>query len=84
MFSKQILFKTIRQTILVCACFHIATMVIYTLVSGDYVTLNGFRVLGISLFIPGLDEGRINFIAGTGLLLAVFMSVYLYHRRKVQ
>lgn len=60
---------------------HTIMMVLYAITSGDYQTLNSFRILGFTLFFHNLDSDPVLFFI-SGIIPIVFFSIsYLYVKK---
>ena len=81
-FVKNRLLDALIKTILTYVAIHIATMTTHVILTGDLATLNGFRVLGFTLFFPGIDVGVGSFIVSIILYGAIFGAVYLILTKK--
>lgn len=81
-FFDNRLIDTCAKTLLIYALIHTLTMIIYATITGNVQILNGFRILGISLFFHYLEVGVNSFIIGTFILFSVFILVYCYLARK--
>lgn len=70
------------KTLLAYAIIHVLTMTIYALVTGEYTILNAFRVLGFTLFFPGIDHGIDSFVISFFLYGVIFGIVYFAFTKK--
>lgn len=68
--------------LLVYAAIHTVVMVVYTLTTGDYQTLNSFRILGFTLFFPGLDRDPVLFYVSGIIPVILFSAAYRYITRQ--
>jgi hypothetical protein len=64
------------------ALFHTMVMVLYALVSGDYQTLNTFRILGLQLFFPEIDRSLPSFIISQIIPICAFAYIYFRLTKK--
>lgn len=73
---------SVIKTLLVYVLVHIVTMTVYVFFTGEYATLNAFRVLGLTLFFQGIDSGAESFVISLFFYGAIYCVVYLTFTKK--
>ena len=64
--------------LLLSSIIHTILMFIYSIAYNDIEHLNYFRILDISAFIPGLKGGIIPDIAGTVIMILLYLIIYFF------
>lgn len=65
------------KSIFLFGVFHIIVLIILAIRDGQQV-LNIFAILGLHLFVPGLEDGFVNFILSYCIALTVYFIVFSY------
>jgi hypothetical protein len=81
---KNRILDAFLKTCLLYALVHTGVMVIYAIVSGDFQTLNSFRILGLQLFIPTIDKDVFGFYLSQIIPVAVFLYAYFCLTKKTK
>ncbi|OGK18089.1 hypothetical protein A2866_03095 [Candidatus Roizmanbacteria bacterium RIFCSPHIGHO2_01_FULL_39_8] len=78
------LLRSIANTILFLSCFHLVLIFIVAFQSGDFESLNVFRILDLQMFFS-IPQGFLGFIFSyvmAGLVCLIFF--YLERKRKIK
>lgn len=68
--------------VLLYAILHTSVMVFYAITSGDYQTLNSFRILGLTLFFHNLDQDPVLFFVSGTIPIVLFGISYIYVKKR--
>jgi len=68
--------------VLLYAFLHTSVMVFYAIISGDYQTLNSFRILGFTLFFHNLDSDPVLFFVSGTIPIVLFGISYIYVKKR--
>lgn len=71
------------KSIFLFGVFHIIVLIILAIRDGQQV-LNIFAILGLHFFMPGLEDGFVNFILSYGIALTVYFIVFSYLTNQTQ
>ncbi len=74
---KNIYLDALAKTVLVYACIHAVSMVLYVIKTGNYDILNGFSILGFNLFYPFLGKGNGFFVLSFLFLGSIYLLVFV-------
>jgi len=76
--SKNRYFDALLKLFILSAVLHIAILFFYAVASGDIRQLNYLGILDFTLFFPAIIEGFFNNMAALFLLLAVYVSIFIF------
>ncbi|HRZ85321.1 MAG TPA: hypothetical protein P5277_00935 [Candidatus Paceibacterota bacterium] len=68
---------SLLKLFLLSAIIHVILILIYTLISGDYQTINFFNILDIDLFIPLIKSSNLIFIIASITMIAIYLIIFL-------
>jgi hypothetical protein len=79
--NSKLLLLSGGATVVVYAIIHSIAMGLYVLKTGKITTINGFTILGINLFFPGIENGIVSFIISWMFMILLYSIVFLYLKK---
>ena len=70
------------KLILVSAIVHMVLLIIYSVITGDFVILNYFNILDIDLIFPNVIEGTVSQVLSVLATVIVYVLILLFYTKK--
>jgi hypothetical protein len=70
------------KLILLSAIFHMALLILFSIVNLDLVILNYFNILDIDLLFPNIIEGVLSQLLSIAMVIIIYSLIFVFFTKK--